>query len=372
VYGPTFYQVSVYSRRGARVGFLSKIFASSEDRAGSNEFRFKAEEIIQTDENEINEEYGQRVSSIFHDADFIVNLDLREPSIDAQVIRFSELLFSSNNISPSKIEFGMFAAKASALRTLDLSRQVGAAIFSDAGDILCLGCNEVPKAGGGAYWSDEVYDDRDYVRGYDSNDRRKEEILRELLTLAGHEFDVNELVGDPHIRDSQMMDAIEYGRAVHAEMSALSDAARRGISIRDAVLYCTTFPCHLCAKHLIASGLKEVVFLEPYPKSLAADLHSDALEIEHADRGIYSSYPAVVFEHFYGITPRRYRELFERTRRKNKRGSFVPYATISGSPAPYLNIQAPFYTQLEEVIIRRLGQTFLDNVEEVSPVAAGG
>ena len=41
----------------------------------------------------------------------------------------------------------MFAAKAAALRTLDLSRQVGAAIFSADGEIISMGSNEVPKAG---------------------------------------------------------------------------------------------------------------------------------------------------------------------------------------------------------------------------------
>jgi deoxycytidylate deaminase len=47
------------------------------------------------------------------------------------------------------MEYGLFLAKAAALRTLDLSRQVGAAIFSDKGEIIALGANEVPKAGGG-------------------------------------------------------------------------------------------------------------------------------------------------------------------------------------------------------------------------------
>ncbi len=98
---------------------------------------------------------GQRVAKIFHDADFIISVDTERPSVMEQVTRFCNLIFSSNAISPTKMEYGLFLAKAAALRTLDLSRQVGAAIFSDKGEIIALGSNEVPKAGGRTYWGDD-------------------------------------------------------------------------------------------------------------------------------------------------------------------------------------------------------------------------
>jgi tRNA(Arg) A34 adenosine deaminase TadA len=123
------------------------------------------------------------------------------------------------------------------------------------------------------------------------------------------------------MKDSQFMDALEYGRIIHAEMSAITDAARLGMPVKDATLFCTTFPCHMCAKHIVASGLKRVVFLEPYPKSLASDLHSDSIDVEGGPRGNYSLFKSVKFEHSFGVTPRRYRELFERSRRK-KGGNF--------------------------------------------------
>src|ERR1700730_925031 len=220
----------------------------------------------------------------------------------------------------------MFLAKAAALRTLDLSRQVGAAIFSPAGEVLALGSNEVPMAEGGTYWSDERFDDRDYVRGEDTNERRKKENLINLLKTIGKSPDeIEGALNDERIQDSQIMHALEYGRGVHAEMSALTDAARLGIAVKGGILYCTTFPCHMCAKHIVASGISKVVFLEPYPKSLAADLHADSIWVEGSDRGKYQRFPAVEFQHFFGVTPRRYRELFERGKRKSDKGQFVPY-----------------------------------------------
>ncbi len=252
----------------------------------------------------------------------------------------------------------MFAAKAAALRTLDLSRQVGAALFTPNGEIITLGSNEVPKGGGGTYWPDEEHDDREFVRAHDSNDQRKREILAELVDAIGGERSIDVLLKDKKVRDSQFMDALEYGRIVHAEMSAISDAARLGRSIKDSILYVTTFPCHMRAKHIVASGISKVIFLEPYPKSLASELHSDSLQVEGSDRGHYQGYAAVQFEHFYGITPRRYRELFERGKRKDSSGIFLPYG--QGGPRPLIDTKAPFYIQLEEIVLNHVG-TVLEN-----------
>jgi deoxycytidylate deaminase len=185
VYGRLFFQVSIYSRRGARVDYLSRKFANSNNRSSARQYRDSAESLIVRDENQIEEKHGQRVASIFHDADFIVNSDAAEP-VDLQIARFCELLFGSNAISPTKAEYALFVAKAAALRTLDLSRQVGAAIFSPSGEIISLGSNEVPKAGGGTYWSDERFDDRDFRRGKDANEQRKQQILGEIVRLGLH------------------------------------------------------------------------------------------------------------------------------------------------------------------------------------------
>lgn len=349
VYGRLFFQVSVHSRRETRLHNLSRKIAHSHNSADRIAFMSKANDLLVTDENERGDKHGQRVSKIFHDADFLISSDAMNKSVDAQVERFCELLFSSNRISPTRMEYGMFAAKAAALRTLDLSRQVGAAIFQPSGEIISMGSNEVPKAKGGTYWSDdEPFDGREYALGVDSNDARKREILLELLGSINLSSTIDELMSSAAIKDSQFMDALEYGRIVHAEMSAISDAARLGRAVKDAVLYCTTFPCHMCAKHIVSSGLQKVVFLEPYPKSLASDLHSDSIEIERGGRGDYQEFEAVSFEHFYGVTPRRYRELFERDKRKRD-GAFEEY--IGGIKRPNIDYKAPFYQELEKKVV---------------------
>ncbi|MHC2399065.1 deoxycytidylate deaminase [Bradyrhizobium barranii subsp. barranii] len=363
IYGRLFFQVSVYSRTGARVEYLASSFARAEGQGTTDRYRPKAEEIIQIDQNEAGNDHGQRVSSIFHNGDLILNADSNDTDLENQICRFANLLFGSNKISPTRDEYGMFAAKSAALRTLDLSRQVGAAVFSPEGEILSIGSNEVPKAGGGTYWCDDPngYDDRDYVRGHDSNERRKREILYELLKGLG--VRPEEAMQNPSIANSQFMDALEYGRIIHAEMSAICDAARLGRPLGGATLFSTTFPCHMCAKHIVAAGIEKVVFLEPYPKSLTSNLHGDSVRIELADRGRHHSYPSVEFTHFHGISHRRYRELFERGRRKDEHGNFLEWTNPrveeeKRMPRPIIDLKFPFYLQLETTIIKACSAYF--------------
>ena len=318
LYGRLFFQISIYSRRGARVDYLSRRFATDDNSAGPQKYRPDAESLIQQDENEVGERHGQRVAQIFHDADLIICLDVFD-TVQFQVRRFCDLIFGSNSISPNRIEYGMFLAKSAALRTLNLSRQVGAAIFSPAGEILALGSNEVPKAGGGTYWSDDQMDDRDFRRRADSNVLRKREILGELVSILAPGTDIHAALTDKRLRDSQFMDALEYGRMVHASDNAdISDPLvlhRRGISIPQSELalhLCILKKTHLrfcgvLVQKLLdsAAGIAKVIFLEPYPKSLASDLHSDFILVEGGDRGHYHKFPAVEFEHFHGVTPRR-------------------------------------------------------------------
>ena len=97
------------------------------------------------------------------------------------VERFMQAFFGRADIGPTKIEYGMYAAKSASLRSSDLSRQVGAAVFSGDGELITQGCNEVQKAFGGTYWDGEEPDHRDVKLGYDPNNQIKKEVIRDLL-----------------------------------------------------------------------------------------------------------------------------------------------------------------------------------------------
>ncbi len=67
----------------------------------------------------------------------------------------------------------------------------------------------------------------------------------------------------------------ELCRGVHAEQNAVAQAAYFGISIKDAAIYTTTFPCSMCAKILINAGIAEVVYSESYVDDLSKNLFAE-------------------------------------------------------------------------------------------------
>ena len=76
----------------------------------------------------------------------------------------------------------------------------------------------------------------------------------------------------------------ELCRGVHAEQNAVTQAAYFGTSVKDATIYTTTFPCSLCAKILINSGIKEIVYSEGYMDDLSKDILEETdIVIRHID-----------------------------------------------------------------------------------------
>lgn len=68
----------------------------------------------------------------------------------------------------------------------------------------------------------------------------------------------------------------ELCRGLHAEMNVLIQAASHGIRVEGATLYCTTFPCSLCAKMLINGGVHRIVAQADYADPLAKELLGEA------------------------------------------------------------------------------------------------
>jgi deoxycytidylate deaminase len=357
VYGRLFVTISLYSEKKTRFDrLINRIASDHADARLADAHSTIASELMKRDQSEESVPSGQRLEEAYPVADLFLNIDDFEGA-EKTLTRFLDALFGSNSVSPTHDEYGMYAAKSAALRSVDLSRQVGAAIFSESGETITLGCNEVPKALGGTYWMGDPDDARDTQKTYDSNERIKKSLLVDftkrlkaagLLKDQGKELDVarfivKETSKGGKLRDAQLMDLLEFGRMIHAEMSAICDAARLGKTIKGAVLYTTTFPCHICAKHIVAAGIKRVVYIEPFPKSYAEQLHGDAIVI-----GKSNDPTRVVFEPFIGIAPYRYRDIFARERRKNDAGDFQQWA--DGEARPFIKYTVATYVADEAAV----------------------
>ncbi len=366
VYGPQFFLISAYGSEARRAKILrDKIKQSDSANISDAREAYLASQLIEQDMSEGQDSFGQHTRESFHLADVVVD-GINKDTMRLNIERFIHALFGLNEIAPTKSEFGMNAAYTASLRSSDLSRQVGAAVLTDAGELIAQGCNEVPKAFGGTYWDGEQPDFRDVKLGQDSNDILKVDVLTDLVEImkkhgllsekiakAGSPVQlVNFLIGRGKapeqfqgirgaLKNSKVMDLTEYGRVVHAEMNSICDAARNGVALKSSKLFTTTFPCHNCTKHILAAGIKEVVFLEPYPKSKAKELHDNEIEIEGLSKD------KVNFVPFLGITPALYRTVFEKSKRK-KDGVAVRWQ--HGGPAPMVDVSAPTYLHYEDLV----------------------
>lgn len=309
IYGDAFHLVGVYCPEPVRHQNLIFFGTMTDEQATCLVERDRGEEYS----------YGQQLRDTFHRSDVFVELsgvdEEATKRVWNQLDRYFTLLFGELDrgiTTPTMDEYGMHLAHITALRSADLSRQVGAAIFSPERELLALGANEVPSPGGGQYWED-ANPQRDGELGYDTNARMKEKILDEIASRIVKGYSRLERREQlEHIRHlakrlqpARIMNLTEFGRPVHAEMEAILAAGRTGNSVRGGTLYTTTFPCHNCAKHIIGAGIREVIYIEPYPKSLADQLHSDAINLDHAETG-----GKVQFRPFVGVAPRRYEALF--------------------------------------------------------------
>lgn len=329
VYGRRLVVIAAYSPKERRVEQLATQIASSRRSGDRSTWAHRPEELIARDEKE-NMVRGQDVSDTFHRADFFIRGWDRNV-VRSDLHRILEILFGSPFRTPTRDEHGQFLASGAGLRSAEFGRQVGAAIVTAEGSIVAVGSNEVPKAGGGAHWEEDGSGNRTFEAGdVDTNrshldalaDRLCDRVDTRLGEIAADVGLETEAFGEfksrlrttlaEDLRAAGLKDLTEFGRAMHAEMHALLDAALRGVPVSGATLHTTTFPCHNCARHIIGAGIKRVVFIEPYTKSRAEQLHADSASVDQtaAQNG------SVQFVPFVGVAPRRYQELFDAASRE--------------------------------------------------------
>lgn len=348
IYGSNLVIIGIHSPRDNRIENLAESIAHSRFSAQRDRYRDLAESLIIRDESDETTEHGQQLRKAFPLADFFLDSS-KVQTIETEIERFLSLLFGKPVVTPTKNELGMAHAYIASLRSAELGRQVGAAIIDNDGSLIAVGTNEVPKAGGGGYFDGDSPDGRDWCQGFDSSDHYRRANLGELLSALSkqrylrknlQDIPTNELIKrvTPAIRQTRTMQLIEFIRATHAEVSALMDAAGRGASIKGCTMYVTTFPCHECACNIVSSGIGRVVYIEPYAKSLAVELHDDSIQLD-TDKDPNK----VPFVPFLGVSPRNYSNIFQMSPRKSKDGKLIDWKAASANP----RVSGSFWSYLE-------------------------
>lgn len=358
VYGNLFYLIGVLASEQQRVKNLRRSMEAAAVTA-----------VIERDRQE-DEDHGQQLDKTLKLSDFFLrNNHQNDKSLDDPLNRFLSLIHGQTSRTPTTDEYAMYAAFSAGLRSACLSRQVGASITDIHGNVIATGCNDVPKARGGLYSEDDGNNDHRCVYlqgGICFNDNRKDDLenkIQHILEKKGIAKEDAANIAATIRNKTPLRDLLEFSRSVHAEMDALISVARKGgPSILGGNLYTTTYPCHNCARHIVAAGISKVYYIEPYEKSLALELHSDAIASDSESEDDHR----VRFLHFEGVAPRQYQNLFlAPTDRKDKgRAVRSKVSEAKKSVVQYLDS----YRDLESKVVSNLVQQGL-SVEQISELS---
>lgn len=356
IYGRNFILVSVHSSDEFREKNIFQKEISKNKKQNRNEIKKELKELVKKDFEEtliVDKRFGQNLSCTFPNAHIFLNTDGK---LSQSIERFIDILFNHPFHTPTIDERNMFIAKGIALRSSDLSRQVGAVICNQSGDVIATGCNDVPKFGGGLYEPNDKNDGRDFKKGKDTNVQEKKEILEDILEklkiiyprLRTAKLSGKDIYEKLDQVNAKITDLLEFGRPVHAEMEAICDAARRGISVKGTTLYCTTYPCHLCAKLILAVGIRRVVYIDPYPKSAAKKLFEEVIKESQGDVDADDNF--LIIDAFMGVSPRRYLHVFKQENRK-KKDKLYAKEPERDSDSRFLSVRSPLNYILREIAL---------------------
>lgn len=377
VYGQAFRLVAVHGERHARESRLIGNVSSTVKYRGADADLVRR--YMDRDEKDGINSSGQQVRDAFYLADYFLDNNINVPdgsNLSSDLERFVNLVLGAGLVRPNLSERAMNYAHAAALQSSCLSRQVGAVLVSPSGEIIGTGTNDVPTYGGGVYGEGTRPDNRCHAWKWEAegakfvgchNDRKKTDLRKKIsdwvveqfaaeLALAAHPVPV---VGTDTAEKARSMaevairekissksdifenlpgikDLIEYSRAIHAEMSAVLASARSGHSPKGATLFCTTYPCHNCARHLVNAGVSRVYYVEPYVKSLATELHSDAISNVELRPNELQQHMIVL--PFVGVGPRMYEDFF--TKRVALKGAGGVYVSPeAGAPSQSVRLR---------------------------------
>jgi len=260
--------------------------------------------------------YGQKVQLCVDNADIAIRNDVhygpdyqQMEELGRRFGPFLRVATAEDTRTPSFDESMMALAYTKALSSSCYKRQVGAVICDEDGTVLGVGCNDNPYPLAPCFeqWGEclrdryksQLFDDLEHTRCPDCGEELGGKISPEYRCEAcGFNLDAY------YVRDK----ALGRCSALHAEEAAIISVGGR--NLRGCTIFTTTFPCLLCAKKIIGSGIARVVYCEPYPDPDGSELFAEANKVyQEKDSTL------IRVNNFEGIKARAYFKLFGSWRR---------------------------------------------------------
>lgn len=67
---------------------------------------------------------------------------------------------------------------------------------------------------------------------------------------------------------------------VHAEQNCIADCSKRGVSSEDCIAYITHYPCIICCRLLLASGIKSIKYINNYKNDELVEYFCNNMNVE--------------------------------------------------------------------------------------------
>jgi len=297
VFGNRFFLLAIDSETETRWKRVEKMYNGNRDSFDVNDLR---------DAGESQPSYGQNVKKCIELADILINSEenfYNEDETKNEIVidrygqklsDYTDLMLNPGVRPPYPDELYMQHSCSVALWSKCSKRQVGATIVHELFNkkpntqdikekdngykgivlesyVIATGCNNVPW---GEIECRIIYkDEPDGIRCHrDKEHFSKYKYCRECSKIFSNSVLICECGCDNTKLPGKLLDVC---RAVHAEESAILQAAKLGTTpLNGSKLYTSTFPCMLCCKKIINTGIKDVIYLESYPmeESLAINM----------------------------------------------------------------------------------------------------
>jgi deoxycytidylate deaminase/dephospho-CoA kinase len=269
-----FFLVSINTPNDARLGHLRGSHKFSEDQIRSLDDKEYPERLSGKD-NFIS----QNIQKCIELSDIHITNPHREPydhnDLSSQLLWYVSLILHPGLVPPTSIERGMQIAYSAKLNSGCISRQVGAVITDENYSIKAVGWNNTPEGQTPCV----LRNARSILNGgekstysaYERTDKKFHEVMVSTFTDVVTKSDV--LKGrNVSYCFKEIQNKIDgeknqvHTRSLHAEENAFLQIAKYGgQGIKNGILFTTASPCELCSKKAYQLGIKEIIFIDPYP-----------------------------------------------------------------------------------------------------------
>lgn len=259
---PEFILIGIFADYDVRQNRVKEIYHNSRDTFDKDE---------QRDKGSSEPSYGQKISDCFFESDLVLsNNDPIEcagrneayKNMSDKINAYLQALNDPTHSNPTLRETLMAAAYTSGRRSRCIKRKVGAVIADKYDRIISSGFNGVPRS----------LQECQSLYGKCYRDKKREDVARNICNNLLEEGVSQEAISVV----AKSVKLLELCRALHGEESAILNLVGRGVDLSDSTIYVTTFPCNLCANKIAQTGIKHVIYFEPYPVEEAKQIFREA------------------------------------------------------------------------------------------------